>query len=756
MPRIDDLPDALRSIARRVDSSPGIGNADGEVDKAELNALRAALSRGAVSAFTSDEMSALARLEAALVAPVPETEAGAETRAVGPGGIYQSTLYPPKDGFQREVIRFETPANPAGLALSGGVPLELDASLGGEGVVGVRTEPSYPSASRVDIRIGGIEVPAKTTPPPPGTQPLHGKLTLTSAEPLTLRSIEVLHQVPSPLEDTDYYPLNRTVRAGETVELDLSRYRRGKGLEQIEAIWSGSYSVPDPSGRKSDEGKPFYLDGVYADLFLVDEAGNETQVDRTKFVDANEVDNSHDLPGPKGSKLRVKFFARDPAGEGHPITFTGVRFKYKPESSSTPPATFTVGKIFNPGERCEVELPPELRNRRIGRIEVRWTDMLSGTWTRPGYSYGTLLIDGRPVGAAESVQSPETQSFSFLGGARATGGKVGVLIDRDRAQVDWIKVYFEDEPSTPVTSADVASPVADVSGDLSRLNDTQRAVLRDTAARAATHSAAAHAALLEKVKGLGFGEEALKTCLEYIRTKAPITINFNPDKRVADTSAPVGPDYWSVTEDPSGRRLIDALLADGSYRNQFETRNTSGSFAPYEGGCRDGWEKTIFAGGYHGHPLIPQERPKYGALNAVRDTNGGAASYGRCYFVLKDGVRGRTTFTPRNSSGCKENEVGTVDHFEHVLNAQDVAALVDIALGRRRRASLGWFGGAYIEAQVHGPVEFDKDVAAVVVNTMFRGTEYETKLREFARKYRVPLQWTDGERVTDDAGNVIE
>lgn len=303
-----------------------------------------------------------------------------------------------------------------------------------------------------------------------------------------------------------------------------------------------------------------------------------------------------------------------------------------------------------------------------------------------------------------------------------------------------------------------ATAGVDVSGDAARLNDTQRAVLADVRAKAKERSKAAHGPLLEMAKGLGYSEADVVKALKYIKDKAPVTINFHPDKALrlsthrysygtTTTDTPL-PDY-SVAVDRDTAKLVDAFMVDGHYKNQFETGVTSGSSTAYPGGSRDKWEKTIFEDGYHGHDLIPAERPKYGGMNAARYPGGPAKSYGSCFFVLKPGARERATFTAGNSSGRRAEHVGTVESFKHVLkDASMFKDIMEVALGKREHTTGGGWG--YIEAQVHGPVSFDKDVAAVVIDKKFAGTEYEKKLRDFATQNGIAVQWNDGQKVMSD------
>jgi len=66
---------------------------------------------------------------------------------------------------------------------------------------------------------------------------------------------------------------------------------------------------------------------------------------------------------------------------------------------------------------------------------------------------------------------------------------------------------------------------------------------------------------------------------------------------------------------------------------------------------------------------------------------------------------------------------------------------MEAALHGTHDAGSSW---CYVEMQVHGPIEFDKDVAALVADPSYRGTPYEDKLRLFCRRYSIPLSWKSG------------
>ncbi|MCB9655786.1 MAG: DUF3626 domain-containing protein [Deltaproteobacteria bacterium] len=287
---------------------------------------------------------------------------------------------------------------------------------------------------------------------------------------------------------------------------------------------------------------------------------------------------------------------------------------------------------------------------------------------------------------------------------------------------------------------------ADESGDLGRLNDTQRAVIQDVKQKSARRSAEAREELVRKAKALGYSSREVDLVLDYVRAVAPIVIHFKPDKPLRQTTSryggSTGMDY-SVLVDRD-QHVIDAFTADPHYRNQFETGITSGSPSAYPGGGRDGWEKTIFEEGYHKHPLIASERPKYGAMNASWKPAGPAQSYGACYVILKRGIRNRTTLTPGDSSCAGARDVGTAENFAHVLAGLPDGRFRDVcnvALGYDASASDDWY--PYIEAQVHGPIDFSKDVQRLVIDGSYLGTPFETKMRTWAETNGFPVSWHD-------------
>jgi Protein of unknown function (DUF3626) len=194
-----------------------------------------------------------------------------------------------------------------------------------------------------------------------------------------------------------------------------------------------------------------------------------------------------------------------------------------------------------------------------------------------------------------------------------------------------------------------------------------------------------------------------------IREQARITLNFHPDRRLAD-----------------GRIVAEVLATEGVYRSQFETGVSNGSRTAFPGGERDEWEHELFEGAYRHSP--PQDRPKYGALNVGGFVYGAAPRFGSCHVRLRPELTDRATFT-LGDSHLRPADVGTIDTLHCVLTALDRSGpLFPRALDH------------YIEAQVHGPVQLRAHVEAVVLDPAFTGTPIAALVSAMG----VPVEWHGG------------
>jgi hypothetical protein len=190
-----------------------------------------------------------------------------------------------------------------------------------------------------------------------------------------------------------------------------------------------------------------------------------------------------------------------------------------------------------------------------------------------------------------------------------------------------------------------------------------------------------------------------------------VTLNFHPDRL--------------VTQSGKAAPILEAMARDGRYRSQFETGTSNGGLFAHLGreGRRWQWESRMFAGAYD--DAAPADRPKYGALNFRNRTVGGSPRFGSAHLRLAAHTLAWTTF-------CYPDSVFEPDLFGVAGNVTDLVAAAqahdDDPLDD------------YIEAQLHGAIEFGADVEALVLDPCYRGTPTET----LALALGCPVEWHAG------------
>ena len=187
-----------------------------------------------------------------------------------------------------------------------------------------------------------------------------------------------------------------------------------------------------------------------------------------------------------------------------------------------------------------------------------------------------------------------------------------------------------------------------------------------------------------------------------------LTFNFHPDRLA------------------SGRPILQALAADGTYRSQFVTGTSNGGLTAHPGGDRWRWESRIFGGAYD--TAAAPERPVYGALNFRRQAVGAAPRFGSSHFRLTAATLDRATF-------CYPDSATEPCHFGVAAGMN----LIELAEADEQDAL-----NDYIEAQVHGPVVLERDVEALVLDASYRGTPVEAA----ARLLPCPVEWHPGYRLS--------
>jgi hypothetical protein len=167
-----------------------------------------------------------------------------------------------------------------------------------------------------------------------------------------------------------------------------------------------------------------------------------------------------------------------------------------------------------------------------------------------------------------------------------------------------------------------------------------------------------------------------------------------------------------------------SILEDGRIKSQFETKTSGGFLSP---GIRTDVENRLF--GYGGAGVPNELRPIYGGL-AINPTDpndfvsNSTASYGMIGFVLKDGVKERTTITNEDSLIQSPNlspVIMTGASPEALMASLSTRwtdftgplSRLDLSASDVGRMIVGH--NDYTEAQIHGGVTLD-DVEKVVVD----------------------------------------
>jgi hypothetical protein len=179
---------------------------------------------------------------------------------------------------------------------------------------------------------------------------------------------------------------------------------------------------------------------------------------------------------------------------------------------------------------------------------------------------------------------------------------------------------------------------------------------------------------------------------------------------------------------PDRSQLLDALAETGSYLSQFVTGTSNGGLTAHPGGDRWRWESKIFGGAYDDAPAA--SRPVYGGLNFRHKPAGAAPRFGSAHLRLSAGILPRTTFCYPDSHRDPANfGVATKMSLIELAESDEQDDLDD-----------------YIEAQVHGPVQLDRDVEALVLDPSYRDTAVELT----AARLPCPVEWHPGFRLSVD------
>lgn len=219
--------------------------------------------------------------------------------------------------------------------------------------------------------------------------------------------------------------------------------------------------------------------------------------------------------------------------------------------------------------------------------------------------------------------------------------------------------------------------------------------------------------LRRRMEKLGYKVEDMEQLYEYIYMRVPLIIHIHISKH------------------------MEFFVKDTHYRNQFETGKSSGSTNLVS---RKGWETRMFMNRYDQSPHF--ERVKYGTVNFTNDPRGVNAcrSYGNSYLVLNKSVRDRCTLTDQDSSNTC-SLIGTFKFCYHILNKLTDAELKATIRASRGEEVCSSVVGSYKEIQIHGPIDFAKDIEKMYVNEIEYNTpQFKQLVEDFTKKFGIPFQ----------------
>lgn len=282
----------------------------------------------------------------------------------------------------------------------------------------------------------------------------------------------------------------------------------------------------------------------------------------------------------------------------------------------------------------------------------------------------------------------------------------------------------------------------------------QREALGHAEARAARLEPDARVRIQAALADAGVPAATYAAATRRLESEARVALAFHPDRLSR-----------------GGRTVARGLLADGVYRNQFETGVSSGGTSAWAGGARDEWERRLFGGAYHGPGAEWHERPKYGALFLAGHADGPCPRFGSCYLVLRPEVSSRCSFTLGSSHEAAAPErSGTLAAFapvmaalaSHLESTPAPLGVPGLTLARLLQGmanglpfppdpppahGLGRALDSFVEAQVHGTVELARDVEEIVADRSFDGTASGDALAELATRHGIPWRWHPGFRL---------
>lgn len=174
--------------------------------------------------------------------------------------------------------------------------------------------------------------------------------------------------------------------------------------------------------------------------------------------------------------------------------------------------------------------------------------------------------------------------------------------------------------------------------------------------------------------------------------------------------------------------MLEALAADGVYRSQFETLTSNGGLTAYPGGERWMW-KTLFLAGRMSMPAQTCAR-NMGRLITGTESLAAHRALGHHIFECAEACWSEPHSVTRIA--FEPSHFGTAEKCQLIRLAERERTTTDIL-------------DNYIEAHIHGIINIENDVEALVLDSCYKGTEIET----LAHRLACPVEWHPGYRLPE-------
>ncbi|MDR1174691.1 MAG: DUF3626 domain-containing protein [Treponema sp.] len=199
-------------------------------------------------------------------------------------------------------------------------------------------------------------------------------------------------------------------------------------------------------------------------------------------------------------------------------------------------------------------------------------------------------------------------------------------------------------------------------------------------------------------------------------------------------------------------KKIDYFIEELKYKTQFETGTSGGILDKKK---RNEWE-TVIAGKNTDGWLEDKERPVYGCVADISKSAVPSARYGGSYFVLKEDVRKRTTYTIGNSSlqqgSFSDDPIAMFNKGKAITNREKGVSFAAYFAGEIVNSKLG--SHSYLESQIWGGFDLLKDVDMLVIPIKNQLLPNMNNRDYLFTEGKIKKKYTSGDNLTDEENRI--